>query len=154
MAWNFLNAFGRRKLPRGLGQWLVSRSSVSSSTPTFPATSPETLAAPIHWIQGDWEPCRFQTTLTRPTSEATWLLSGPTLSVTPSRLPDHPLCPEASCVCPSLLPPSLFPDDIYTESRRATSMPRDDIIFKFPPVKTRREKWEILGENHVARQLR
>ena len=146
--------FGRRKLPWGFGQQLVSCSSVSSSTPTFPATSPETLAASIHWIRGDWEPCHFQTTLTHLTSEASWLLSGPTLSVTPSRLHDHHLCPEAPCVLPSLFPLLLFPDDIYTAGRRATSMPWDDIIFKFPPVKTRREKWEILGENHVSRQLR
>ena len=65
-------------------------------------------------------------------------------------LPGHPFCPEVPCIFSSLFPPLSFPDDVCAVRRQATSMPLNDIIFKFPPVKTRREKWKTLGENHVV----
>lgn len=47
----------------------------------------------------------------------------------------------------SLVPALSFTDGIDIARRQATSKSLDDIILKFPPVKTRREKWETSGEN-------
>ena len=154
--------FGRRKLPQCLGQRFsapgssVSCSSVSSSTPTLPATSPETLEASAgsELAQSLVVSKHLSPTWLQRPGRPTSLLSGPNLNVTSSRLPAHPLCPEVPRVFSSLFPSSSSPDDIYVVGRQATSMPRDDLIFKFPPVKTRREKWKTLGENHVIQQLR
>lgn len=70
-----------------------------------------------------------------------------------SELPNHPFCPEVPCVFSFLLTSLSFIDAIYIARRQATSMSLDDIIFKFPPVKTKREKWKTLGETVLFNSL-
>lgn len=60
-------------------------------------------------------------------------------------MPHHPFCPEVLRF--SLVPTLSFMDGIDIARRQATSMSLDDITLKFPPVKTRREKWETSGEH-------
>lgn len=115
------------------------------------------------WVRAGWSfavdrPLSFTwlrvVTCLFPSTSHGWFLwsSGLNLNVI-SELPNHPFCPEVSCIFSFLFPSLSSIDAIYIARRQATSMSWDDIIFKFPPVKTKREKWKTLGETVLFNSL-